>query len=115
MSSVIIAKYVTPWKYKREQQLQQRVAELRARDGDHCRRCRREIRFDLQTGHDKGPKIECIAGGPNVQDEELENFCLCHGRCNAESGDNTVEVTERVRRKNEAALFAAPRKKRARA
>lgn len=110
MSSSIIAKYVTPWKYKREQQLQRRVAELRARDGDNCRRCRREIRFDLQSGHDKGPKIEAIASGSNGE-EGLESLCLCHGRCNADSGDNTVEVTERVRRKSEAALFATARKR----
>ena len=50
MSRTLIARYVTPWKYKRERELLQRVAELRARDGDNCLRCRRPIRFDLPPG-----------------------------------------------------------------
>ena len=111
MSSSIIARYVTPWRYKREQQLQQRIADLRARDGDNCRRCRRAIRFDLQNGHDKGPKIEPIGAAADSKEQPLDTLCLCHGRCNADSGDNTTEVTERVRRKSEAALFSTSRKR----
>jgi hypothetical protein len=111
MSRSIIAKYVTPWKYRREQQLQQRITELRARDGDNCRRCRRQIRFDLQNGHDRGPKLESIAPYADSAEQPLDNLCLCHGRCNGDAGDDTIEVTERVRRKSEAALFATSRKR----
>lgn len=114
MSRLTIAKYVTPWKYKRERELQQRIAELRARDGDNCLRCRRPIRFDLPAGHDKGPKIEPLPTGAPEQDDAIESLCLCHGRCNADAGDNTVEVTERLRRKNEAELFAKSQRKRVR-
>ena len=111
MSRKLIARYVTPWVSKREKEEQKRVAELRQRDGDNCRRCRRPIRFDLPRGNDKGPKIETILLSSSGIAEPLESLCLCHGRCNAESGDNTVEVTERVRRKSETALFAKSRKR----
>jgi hypothetical protein len=108
MSRTIIAKYVTPWKYKREQQ-EQRVKALRNRDGDNCRRCKRSIRFDLTPGHDMGPKLEEI--GPADQAESIDHLVLCHRRCNADAADNTSEVQERVRRKAEAALFSKPRKR----
>lgn len=110
MSRSLIARYVTPWVSKREREEQQRVAALRQRDGDNCRRCRRPIRFDLPAGNDKGPKIEATSLPAEDTATSIESLCLCHGRCNAESGDNTVEVTERVRRRSEAALFARARK-----
>lgn len=109
MSRSIIAKYVTPWAFKREREEQKRIADLRSRDGDNCRRCRRPIRFDLTRGHDKGPAIESIVGPTSDEPQAIENLCLCHGRCNADSGDNTLEVTERVRRKSEAELFTKSR------
>ena len=40
------AEYLNPWKLRREKQ-RQRLAALRQRDGDNCRRCRRPLRFDL--------------------------------------------------------------------
>ena len=103
MSRAVLAKYVTPWKFRREQQAQ-RVAALRQRDGDDCRRCRRPIRFDLTPGHDKGPKIEGAGDG-----QALDELFLCHGRCNAAGADNTAEVAERVRRRGEAELFTKAR------
>lgn len=116
MTRSFIAKYVSPWALRKDKELQRRVATLRQRDGDTCRRCRRPIRFDLPRGHDKGPKLERIVPGDGG-DEALENFCLCHGRCNAAGADNTDEVTERIRRKSEAELLAksrAPAKRRSR-
>jgi hypothetical protein len=110
MSLKLIARYVTPWVFKREREEQRRIAELRTRDGDNCRRCRRPIRFDLIRGHDKGPRIEPFAASLPEEVVTMENLCLCHGRCNADSGDNTSEVTERVRRKSEAELFGNSRK-----
>lgn len=109
MSSSILAKYVTPWKYRREQE-DQRVHALRKRDGDDCRRCRRPMRFDLPRGHDLGPKVESFEAGP---EPSLESQCLTHGRCNPEGADNTQEVQDRVRRKSEAELFAKARRKKA--
>lgn len=109
MSRSIIAKYVTPWAFRREREEQRRIADLRSRDGDNCRRCRRPIRFDLTRGHDKGPAIEMIPSSLCNEPQAIENLCLCHRRCNADSGDNTLEVTERVRRKSEAELFAKSR------
>jgi len=100
----MIAKYVTPWRFRREQQAK-RVAALRERDGDDCRRCRRPIRFDLAPGHDKGPKVE----GGGADERALDDLFLCHGRCNAAGADHTAEVTERIRRKSEAALFTKAR------
>jgi hypothetical protein len=108
MSASILAKYVTPWKFRRELQ-EQRVAALRARDGDNCRRCRRPIRFDLPAGHDRGPKSEPVL--PGTDPEMLDNLCLCHGRCNAAGSDHTEEVTERIRRKNEAELLSRSRRR----
>jgi hypothetical protein len=110
MSRSLIAKYVTPWKFRREQK-ERRLNALRERDGDNCRRCRRPIRFDLPKGHDKGPTIEPIGASANGDAEELDNFCLCHVRCNAPGADNTAEVTERIRRQNEAALLSNSRKR----
>lgn len=104
----MIARYVTPWVFRREREEQQRIAELRSRDGDDCRRCRRPIRFDLTRGHDRGPSVQQV--GATGDEQSLDNLCLCHGRCNAESGDNTIEVTERVRRRSEAELFAKSRR-----
>ena len=105
MTVSFIARHVSPWALRKDRKLQQRVAALRQRDGDSCRRCRRPIRFDLPAGHDKGPKLEPIGGADNA-DELLANLCLCHGRCNAAGADNTDEVTERIRRKSEAALLS---------
>ena len=104
----MIAKYVTPWKFRREQQAQ-RVAALRQRDGDDCRRCRRPIRFDLTAGHDKGPKVETSEPVVAGEEEIFDNLFLCHGRCNAAGADNTAEVAERIRRRSEAELFAKAR------
>src|SRR5690349_4174602 len=105
--SGIIDKYLH-WTARKEKERQQRIAALRLRDGDGCRRCRRPMRFDLVAGHDLGPKIETIE---SVDIELIDNLCLTHMRCNAQGADNTAEVTERVRRKNEAELFANSRKR----
>jgi hypothetical protein len=106
MSSTIILRYVNPWKFRRQQEAQ-RLAALRMRDGDECRRCRRPLRFDLPDGHDMGAKIEQVLPGT----ETIENLCLTHRRCNVEAADVTREVQERVRRKNEAELFSKSRKR----
>lgn len=110
MTGSILITYLNPWKRNRELQ-RQRVDALRKRDGDSCRRCRRSMRFDLSEGHDQGATIEqiepLVAGGS----DDLGNLCLTHRRCNAAGADHTGEVTERMRRKNEAALLSRPRKR----
>lgn len=110
MSSTVILRYVNPWKFRREQN-EQRLRLLRQRDGDECRRCRRPMRFDLPEGHDSGPKIEQVVATSGNEEPSLDNLVLCHRRCTAEAADNTREVTERVRRKSEAELFAKARKR----
>ena len=104
-----LIKYLNPWKYRR-QQAAKRMSALRQRDGDNCARCRRPMRFDLVEGHDQGAAAEPVVpdGG-----DSLDNFRLCHPRCNPSGVDHTEEVTMRVRRKNEAELFAKARAKRA--
>jgi 5-methylcytosine-specific restriction endonuclease McrA len=114
MSPTFLARYVSPWALKRDKAHQQQVAALRERDGDNCRRCRRPIHFDLPRGHDKGPAVESFVSTSDGESQALENLCLCHSRCNAAGEDHTDEVTERIRRRNEAALFAKPRRKAAR-
>lgn len=109
-----IIKFVNPWKYRRDQ-AEQRMKALRMRDGDNCRRCKRQLRFDLPEGHDLRARIEAILPRSAGGSEELDNLCLIHGRCNAKHGCDTAEVKERARLKNEAALFEASRKKRRRA
>jgi hypothetical protein len=111
MSRNLILKYVTPWVSKRERAEQARLAALRERDGDDCRRCRRPIRFDLPRGHDKGPTVEQLAPAFGDEPAPLDHFCLTHLRCNAAGADNTAEVTERVRRRSEAELFAKSRRR----
>ena len=102
-----LIRFLNPRKYRRDQEAA-RVRALKLRDGDCCARCRRPIRFDIPAGHDQGPAIEPApsAGTP-------DDVRLCHRRCNTPGIDHTVEVTERVRRKNEAALFGKSRKRRA--
>ena len=104
----MIARYLNPWKHKREEE-QRRIAMLRSRDGDTCSRCRRPLRFDLTPGHDKGPKVEASEPVVPGEEEVLDNLFLCHGRCNAAGADNTAEVAERIRRRSEAELFAKAR------
>jgi hypothetical protein len=104
------ARYVTPWKYRREQD-ELRLTALRHRDGDNCRRCRRPMRFDLPAGHDMGPKLEEIAPPCANEPEAIDYLVLCHRRCNGEGADQTREVQQRVRMKSEAELFANNRKR----
>jgi 5-methylcytosine-specific restriction endonuclease McrA len=65
------------------------------------------MRFDLPEGHDQGAAVELVV--PDAGDDTLDNLRLCHRRCHASGADHTGEVTERMRRKNEAALFARSR------
>jgi len=104
-----LTRYLNPWKFKREQEELQRLANLRTRDGDHCRRCRRPMRFDLPAGHDHAPKTEQLVATLDGRPVEMQHLYLCHTRCNAPGADHTGEVTERVRRKNEADLFGKHR------
>ena len=110
MSHSLVTRYVTPWKYRRAQEAA-RVAELRERDGDDCRRCRRPMRFDLPDGHDSGPRIEDVVTVGKGAPSDPHNQCLCHGRCNGVGADHTDEVLERRRRENEAKLFNKPRRR----
>ena len=112
MSRLTLARILNPWKFKREEAEARRVLELRGRDGEDCRRCRRPMRFDLPRGHDLAPRIEQVVPMPASAAAALDNLCLTHRRCNLEAADYTREVKERVRMKNEAELFS---KKRSRA
>src|SRR6184192_4671326 len=114
MSRILIAKYLTPWKYRREQEAL-RIAGLRRRDGDDCRRCRRLLRFDLPRGHDLTPRLEQIEPAGAAAEQSLENLCLTHRRCHAAAIDHTSEVQDRVRRRNEAALLSRQRKRKSKA
>lgn len=107
----VIARFLNPRKFRREQD-SRRLALLRQRDGDSCARCRRPIRFDLPPGHDLGAKVEQIRGGSAGGSDELAHFCLVHGRCNANAGDATEQVMERLRPRREAELFGKSRRKR---
>jgi hypothetical protein len=109
-SNAILAKYL-PWTVRREKE-RQRIAALRERDGDDCRRCRRPLRFDLPHGHDLGAKIEAIAAEADSEGGELDRLLLTHRRCNPARVDHTGEVLERIRRKAEAELLDKPRRRR---
>ena len=111
MSQSIIARYVTPWKYKRARREAEQLGALKLRDGDACARCRRPMRFDLPDGHDQGARIEEIVPAAAGTEPNLANLRLTHRRCNASGVDHTSEVTERIRRKNEAELFAKSKKR----
>jgi 5-methylcytosine-specific restriction endonuclease McrA len=108
MARTSITKYIAPWKFRRELEAE-RLRALRARDGDDCARCRRPMRFDLPRGHDQGAAVELVAPSAAGDHETVANLRLCHRRCNASGVDHTGEVTERMRRRNEAALFARSR------
>jgi hypothetical protein len=108
--SRFVVKYLVPWMYRRQLEAE-RLAALRARDGDCCARCRRPMRFDLAAGHDQGFRIEPVVTGGR----RLDDLRLCHPRCNIAGLDHTDEVTARARKKSEAALFAKPRKTRRKA
>ena len=99
-------RFLNPWKYGRLAAAE-RVAALRARDGDQCARCRKAMRFDLPAGHEQAAAVAQLV--PGAGGEALDNLRLCHPRCNTPGLDLTDEVAARVRRKSEAALFAKPR------
>ena len=109
MNRSLVARLINPWAHRRAQ-LAEQVQALRSRDGDACTRCRRPMRFDRPAGHDLGPRIETIVPAASGAAPALDNQCRCHGRCNGVGADNTVEVLERIRRQNEADLFANARK-----
>lgn len=103
--------YLNPWKLKRDRAAE-RVRALKIRDGENCARCRRPLRFDLPAGHDHGPILEPVVPGGS---SGLDNLRLTHRRCFAPGVDHTGEVTERLRRKNEEALFVKARKRKRKA
>ena len=103
-----IARFINPWKFKRDQQ-RQRFAELRQRDGDNCRRCRRPMSFDLPPGHDQAATIQQF--GPKPKGGALDTLYLCHARCNGVTVDNTAAVQERLRLRAEAAVEPAPKRR----
>lgn len=105
-----LAKLLTPWT-QNAKRTQQRFDQLRSRDGDTCRRCRRPMRFDLPSGHDQAPRIEQLQPGPAAAPIALDELFLCHVRCHAGMTDHTAQVTERVRRKAEEALFSKPKRR----
>lgn len=104
MSTAPLIRFLNPRKYRRDREAAE-VRALKARDGDNCARCRRPLRFDLPAGHDLAAIVEVGASSEPVH--------LCHRRCNQPGTDHTEEVTERVKRKHEAALFSKARKRRA--
>src|SRR5260370_25776030 len=104
--STSIARFVSPLKYRRQQGEAERVRALRQGDGDECRRCRRSMRFDLPSGHDQGAYVQQVLFQTKGGSLALENLCLTHLRCNVAQADNTAEVTDRIRRKQEAELFS---------
>lgn len=110
MPALTLTRFFNPSKYRREQP-KARVAVLRQRDGECCRRCRRPIRFDLPVGHDLGALIDAVVTGANA--ENIANLCLTHGRCNVSGQDRSAEVLERLRPQREAELFVKAREKRA--
>lgn len=105
-----LARYFAPWTQSAKRR-QLRLGQLRDRDGETCRRCRRPMRFDLPSGHDQGPRIEQLVSGPAAEPIALDNLFLCHVRCHAGMTDHTAQVVERVRRKAEEALFSKPRRR----
>ena len=113
MAGTSIATYLNPWKLRRVREAE-RLDALRVRDGDNCARCRRPLRFDLPPGHDAAPKLEPILPGAKAGGRALDNSCLCHTRCNAQSGDNTAEVLHRLQLKSTEAPKPAKRRKPAR-
>src|SRR5688500_14411625 len=103
-----ITRFLRPFSYKRDA-AERQLAELRQRDGDACRRCRRQLRFALPDGHDLGPKIE-----RGASDAGADRY-LTHRRCHSAGADHTAEIAERRKRKNEAELLADRPKRRKRA
>ena len=108
MASASIIRFLNPRKYRRDREAE-RVRAIKLRDGDKCARCRRPLRFDLPLTHDLAAIVEPAVANP----ANLDSHHLCHRRCNPSGVDHTGEVTERVRRKSEAALFSKKRKRRA--
>ena len=104
-----MARFTIPGMFKRDKQ-RLRFAELRRRDGDNCRRCRRPLRFDLPPGHDQAPIFQPM-GPPSKGAGPVDHLCLCHVRCNGKTVDNTEEVQERMRRKAEEAAAPAPKRR----
>jgi hypothetical protein len=113
MPGFSLMQYLSPSRFRRRQ-MQAQVTAIRGRDGDHCTRCRRPMRFDRAPGHDDAPRVELlrdVQGGEGA--DPLANLCLTHGRCNVAGRDHTGEALERLRPLREAELFAKARDKQA--
>lgn len=91
-----IVRYLSTWIARRDEHLQQQLEALRSRDGDICRRCRRELRFDLPSDHGLAPTIQPIGESPVGAATSIDELCLCHGRCNAEAVDIPSETKKRA-------------------
>lgn len=109
MTNSFLARYFRPLALRTDKAERERVAAIRSRDGDNCRRCRRPIRFDLPHGHDKGPRVETALTSKIAAPQAIGELFLCHGRCHAVGADKTEEVAARRRHKNEAALLSRKR------
>ena len=59
----------------------------------------------------QGACVQPVEFDVDASAASFDNLCLTHRRCNAANADNTAEITERIRRKQEAELFSKARKR----
>jgi hypothetical protein len=79
--------------------LKDKVALLRARDGDKCWFCDGPLRFNAGANSKKAPSIEHLTPKALGGNSKLENLVLCHPGCNRHLADRPRERKELMRAK----------------
>jgi len=64
------------------------VAEVKARDGDHCRYCWVEVKWEDRRGGRRGTIDHVDPDGPN----SIENCVVACGSCNRRKSDRTPDI-----------------------
>lgn len=73
---------------------------LRARDGDFCWLCNREMKFGAMPNTRKAPTIEHLEPRSRGGKDTLENLALCHPGCNRHLKDRSLSDKSKMREKH---------------
>lgn len=84
------------WFFKRQRRAN-RLAEIRARDGENCWRCGHPMRFVGKPNCGKAATIEHVKPLSQGGTWSLDNLRLCHVGCNRHLKDHAPEQKQRMR------------------
>lgn len=89
-------RFLPGWFFQRAKR-RQRVADVRARDGDLCWRCHNPMRFGGKPNCGKAATVEHVRPLSKGGTWALDNLRLCHVGCNRHLRDHDPAQKERMR------------------